>query len=300
MMADLDRQPPPPASAGPTRFWKMHGLGNDFVILDGRAGGLALTQAGARRLADRHFGIGCDQVIALFPATETGAQVAMRIFNADGSEVMACGNATRCVARLLFEERAGQDGHVTIETGAGLLAAFPAAFGDKFITVDMGVARTGWREIPLSSDVDTLHLPLAADGLRDGVAVSMGNPHAVFFVDDVVAVDLARLGPRLENDPLFPERANIGVAQITGKDRMRLRVWERGAGLTLACGTGASAAAVAARRRGLARGRIEITLDGGTLWVETDERDHVLMTGPAGLSFTGTLGAALQAGTETP
>ena len=136
--------------------------------------------------------------------------------------------------------------------------------------------------------------------MRDGVAVSMGNPHAVFFVDDVAAVDLAHLGPRLENDPLFPERANIGVAQITGKDRMRLRVWERGAGLTLACGTGASAAAVAARRRGLARGRIEITLDGGTLWVETDERDHVLMTGPAALSFTGTLGAALQAGTETP
>ena len=270
-------------------FIKMHGLGNDFVVLDRRAGGRALDGARARAVADRHVGVGCDQVIVIEPSETGVADAAMRIFNADGSEVAACGNATRCVAALLFRER--NTDHVTIETGAGLLDAAAAPGG--LITVDMGPARTAWQEIPVAEALDTLHMGIAEGALRDPVGVNMGNPHAVFFVDDVAKIPLDKIGPKLERHRLFPERANIGVAQILSKERLRLRVWERGAGITLACGTGACAAVVAAHRRNLTGRKVEVLVDGGTLLIEWADDGHVLMTGPAATSFTGDLDPAL-------
>lgn len=272
-----------------TPFVKMHGLGNDFVVLDARRHALALDAAAARAIADRHTGVGCDQLILLEPPQDPDADVFMRIRNADGGEVEACGNATRCIADLVMREtgRAG----ATIETGAGLLRATAAGTGR--ITVDMGPARLDWREIPLARALDTLHVPLTLGPLADPVCTSLGNPHATFFVPDAEAVDLARLGPALEHDPLFPARANIGVAQILAPDRIRLRVWERGAGITPACGTGACAALVAAHRRGLAGRRAEVIADGGALAIEWRADGHVMMTGPAAVSFTGTLAPAL-------
>jgi diaminopimelate epimerase len=270
-------------------FIKMHGLGNDFVVLDRRAGGHKLDSALARAVADRHVGVGCDQVIVIEPSETGVADAAMRIFNADGSEVPACGNATRCVATLLFRER--NTDHVTIETGAGLLDAAAAPGG--LVTVDMGPVRTEWREIPVAEALDTLHMGIAEGALRDPVGVNVGNPHAGFFVDDVEKIALDKVGPKLERHRLFPERANIGVAQVISKTRLRLRVWERGTGITLACGTGACAAVVAASRRNLAGRKVEVVVDGGLLLIEWADDNHVLMTGPAATSFTGDLDPAL-------
>jgi diaminopimelate epimerase len=270
-------------------FLKMHGAGNDFVVLDGRAHPWAIDERLARQIANRRTGIGCDQLILLAPPSHHGADVKMRIFNADGSEVSACGNATRCVAWMLMNET-GRD-QVTIETKAGLLPADTAI--DGLIRVDMGPARLDWREIPLAGEANTLHLDLTFGSLKDPVAVNMGNPHAVFFVEDAGSVDLPTLGPVLEHHALFPERCNIGVAQILAPDRLRLRVWERGAGITLACGSGACAALVAAVRRGLTGRRAEILLDGGRLFIEWREDGHVLMTGPVALAFSGTLDESL-------
>ena len=272
-------------------FIKMHGLGNDFVVLDARAEPVALDDGTARAIADRHLGVGCDQLLILERPRSPEADIFMRIRNADGGEVAACGNAARCVASLLMREQGAT--RIALETGAGRLEA--EAREDGLVTVDMGPARTHWREIPLARAMDTLHVPLAAGPLRDPVCTSMGNPHATFFVPDTAAVDLASLGPKLEHDPLFPERANIGVAQILSPARVRLRVWERGAGLTPACGTGACAALVAASRRGLVGRSAEIVADGGTMVAAWREDGHVLLTGPASVSFSGTLDPSLLA-----
>ncbi|MEK9662449.1 MAG: diaminopimelate epimerase [Alphaproteobacteria bacterium] len=280
-------------------FIKMHGLGNDFVVIDTRNAPLTLDASGVRALADRHTGIGCDQLILVEAPRSAGTAAFMRIWNADGSEVDACGNATRCVARLLLADGGSE---AVIETSAGRLAAWridaAAPFGDAddlAIAVDMGPARFDWQDIPLAEACDTAHLPLVHGPLADPVGVSMGNPHAVFFVDDAGAVPLAELGPALEHDPLFPERANIGVAEILDPAHMRLRVWERGAGLTLACGTGACAAAVAAHRRGLTGREVEAELDGGTLHIAWRGDGHVVMTGPTAVSFRGSFDCALLA-----
>ncbi len=270
-------------------FIKMHGLGNDFVVVDARREPFVLDAATARAIADRRLGVGCDQVIVLEPPVNGAADVFMRVHNADGGEVGACGNATRCVASLVMEEAA--EAACTIETLAGLLSATPA--GPGLVAVDMGPARCGWRDIPLAREMETLHLDLALGPLSGPTAVNVGNPHAVFFVEDGEAIDLAELGPRLEHHGLFPERANIGVAQVTGENRLRLRVWERGVGLTQACGTGACGAAVAAHRRGLTGRAVEVRLDGGTLSIAWRHDGHVLMTGPVATSFTGLLGSAL-------
>lgn len=281
----------------PVSFRKMHGLGNDFVVIDARHQSVDLTPDSVRALADRRLGIGCDQLIVFGEPTERLADVAMAIHNADGGEVAACGNATRCVASLALAET--DKDHVIIETRAGLLDA--ERTDDGRVAVDMGLARLDWRDIPLAEAVDTLHLPVSAAPLADPVAVSMGNPHAVFFVDDVVTVELATLGPVLETDAMFPERANIGIAQVTGPDRLRLRVWERGAGLTRACGTGACAAAVAAARRGLTGRRVTVELPGGVLDIDWLPDDHVMMTGPVAFTFAGTVDiAALTAPPTTP
>ena len=218
------------------RFRKMHGLGNDFVILDARKGAVEIDAARARAIADRRTGVGCDQLILLEPSAV--ADVKMRIWNADGGEVEACGNASRCVALL-------EGGEVSIETRGGIIRGKANGAG---ATIDMGEPRFGWEDIPLAYAMDTAHLPVAWEDLADPAAVNVGNPHVIFFVADAGAVDLGRLGPTIECDPLFPSRVNVNVASVES-GALRLRVWERGAGLTAAWGTGACATAVAAIRR---------------------------------------------------
>ena len=279
-------------------FIKMHGLGNDFVIIDGRRisydqplESLIDGEASAR-IADRHRGIGCDQLILLAAPKNSDAQTFMHIRNADGSESSACGNATRCVAALLMDENGGDE--AIIETNAGILIAEGANNG---VRVDMGEPGLDWGDIPLAQDEDTLHLPLQASSVSDGAACSMGNPHATFFVDDIDALDLEKIGPVLEHDPIFPERANIGCAEIKGKNELRLRVWERGAGLTQACGTGACGTVVNGIRRGLLGRNVTCHLDGGTLEIEWREADnHVLMSGPVSVAFTGMVAPSLITG----
>jgi diaminopimelate epimerase len=264
-------------------FRKMHGLGNDFVVLDARAQALPVTPARAAAIADRHFGIGCDQFIVLEPPP-AGADVFMRIRNPDGSEAGACGNATRCVASLVADER-GAD-RVVVRTIAGALPVERLAGG--MWRADMGPARLGWQDVPLAREVDTLRLPIALGPVADPAACSMGNPHATFFVRDLDAIDVAALGPALERDPIFPDRANIGFAQVLATDHIRLVIWERGAGMTLACGSGACATIVNAARRGLTGRRARVTMPGGDLVMEWREGDgHVLMTGPVATAFTG-------------
>lgn len=268
------------------QFVKMHGLGNDFVVFDERAGSLGLTPARAAAIADRQTGIGCDQLISVEPApTDSGADAAMRIRNADGSEAGACGNATRCVADLLFRETGGRTG--IIRTAGGNLAV--ERLPDGLIRVDMGAPRLDWHDIPLASAMDTLNLDLYAGECGPPAACSMGNPHATFFVAELGRVPVAALGLELEHAPLFPERANIGFAQVLAPDRLRLRVWERGAGLTRACGSGACAALVNAHRRGLTARRATVVLDGGPLDIVWREDGHVLMTGPVATAFHGTI-----------
>lgn len=274
-------------------FIKMHGLGNDFIVIDATESPFAVTPGIARALADRHTGIGCDQLILIEHMAPANGAVFMRIFNADGSEVGACGNATRCVARLLFDRN--DDTRVDIDTAAGRLTAWradsrTAQFDDADpldVSVDMGIARFDWRDIPLARECDTAHLPLDHGPLADPVGVSMGNPHAVFFVADIDSIPIAELGPELERDELFPERANIGVARIRDRGALRLRVWERGAGLTRACGTGACAAAVAACRRDLTNRKVAVEVDGGILHIDWREDGHVIMTGPTAVAFRG-------------
>ncbi|GBQ36606.1 diaminopimelate epimerase [Gluconacetobacter azotocaptans DSM 13594] len=261
-------------------FYKMHGLGNDFVVMDERTERFGLTPARIAALSDRHRGIGCDQFVVLRPACRAGADVFVRFFNADGSESGACGNASRCVADLLRQQGGGASS--VLQTQAGLLAARIDAPGE--VTVDMGPPALGWRDVPLACEIDTLHLPI--DG--DPAAASMGNPHVTFFMTDLP--DPHEAGPALERHPLFPERANVGFARIMSRGALRLRVWERGSGLTLACGSGACATVVNAVRRGLVDRTCRVDMDGGSLtitWRAAD--DHVLMTGPAVTSFVGTV-----------
>jgi diaminopimelate epimerase len=260
----------------------MHGLGNDFVVLDGRAHALPITPARAAAIADRRTGIGCDQFIVLEPPGE-GADVFMRIRNPDGSEAGACGNATRCIAALVAGESGAR--RVVVRTIAGDLPT--EALPNGLWRADMGRARLGWRDIPLAREMDTLHLPLARGAVADPAACSMGNPHATFFVPDLDAVPVAEIGPGLEHDPIFPERANIGFAQLLAPGHLRLVVWERGAGITRACGSGACAALVNAARRGLTGREARVSLPGGDLTIAWREDGHVLMTGPVATAFTG-------------
>jgi diaminopimelate epimerase len=263
-------------------FRKMHGLGNDFVVLDGRAQPLGLTSAQIVALADRRLGIGCDQLIIMEPPPP-GADVFMRIHNPDGSEAGACGNATRCIASLVAAETG--KAQVVVRTIAGDLPSEAAPNG--LWRVDMGPARLGWRDVPLAREVDTLHVPLALGGVSDPAACSMGNPHATFFVPDLDALPVKEIGPRLENAPIFPDRANIGFVQVISPDHLRLVVWERGAGLTLACGSGACAAMVNAHRRSLTGRAARISMPGGDLFMEWRQDGHVLMTGPVATAFIG-------------
>jgi diaminopimelate epimerase len=255
-------------------FRKMHGLGNDFVVLDAREAPVEIGAAQVRAIADRRTGVGCDQLVVIEPSD--AADVRMRIWNADGGEVEACGNAARCVAMLV-------GGTSAIETKGGIIRG---AANNSGASVDMGAPRFGWDEIPLAYPMDTAAMPVGWEGLRSPAAVNVGNPHAIFFVEDANAVDLARLGPLIETDPLFPERVNVNVASLEG-GALRLRVWERGAGLTQACGTGACATAVAAIRRKLAASPVEVRLPGGSLTIEWAPGGTIRMSGPATCVFTG-------------
>lgn len=265
-----------------TSFLKMHGLGNDFVVIDTRGTDTAYDEATAMALANRRTGIGCDQFITIEDSAT--ADVRMGIINADGSRVAACGNATRCVGRLILAETGTEE--ISIETDADILYA-RAAPGTDRIAVNMGRPRLDAPEIPLSQDLDTLSLPISLQGYSDPVGVNMGNPHMVFFVDNAEAVPLAEIGPTLEHHTLYPERANVEFAQVIDRQTIRMRVWERGAGITQACGTGACAVLVAAVRRGLVDRAATLHLDGGPLHIAWDKNDHVWMTGATTLAYEG-------------
>lgn len=276
----MDSAPQPPGLA----FVKMHGAGNDFVVIDQRSGSARLTPALARAIGDRHRGVGFDQLVTIDRDPEADAR--LTFWNSDGSTAGACGNATRCLAWVLMGETGKP--RLRLRTERGLLIAEAAP--DGRIRVNMGAPLLDWAEVPLAREADTLHLPLPGDP----AAVGMGNPHCVFFVPDAEAVELAARGPALEHDPLFPERTNVEFASVIGPDRLRLRVWERGAGITLACGSGTCATAVAAARRGLTGRRVVVEADGGTLEVDWRE-DGVWLTGPVARVFAGTLDPALMA-----
>jgi diaminopimelate epimerase len=273
-------------------FLKMNGLGNDFVVVEARSAAFAPTPAQVRAIADRASGVGCDQLISI-ERSDAEAQgevdARVRFWNADGEEVSACGNGTRCVGWLLMQS-SGKD-QAVIETKAGRLVATRA--GERLVSVDMGLPGLDWAQIPLASAHDTRALEVS---LYDDPAlsmapacVSMGNPHVVFFVPDIETAPVAEAGPVIERHPLFPEHVNVGFAQVKDRGRIRLRVWERGAGLTQACGTGACAALVAAARRELVDRAATLELDGGELFIEWREDGHVIMTGPAAVDFAGEL-----------
>ena len=258
----------------------MHGLGNDFIIFDARQDALSLTTKKVRALSDRKRGIGCDQLIVMKKSDK--ADVFMEIWNANGSRVGACGNATRCVAYLLIQEN--QSDNILIETDAGILSAFSSSH--QCITVDMGEPKLKWQDIPLYMHQDTLALDLHIGPFKSPVAVNVGNPHAVFFVPDAATAPLEEFGHTIETHALFPEHVNVSAASI--KDGViRLRVWERGVGITEACGTAACATIVAASLKGLVDRKAAIELDGGILDMTWQDNDHVLMTGPVATSFKG-------------
>lgn len=276
--------------AVPTHFRKMNGLGNDFVVFDARLAPLAMSEDKARAIANRATGIGCDQLIVLEPSQR--ADVTMRIWNNEGMEVESCGNATRCIADLLFDEK--KVTRATIDTKGGFLVAEKG--GDKLVTVDMGAPRFDWRDIPLSEKFhDTRYIELAvgpADKplIHSPSVVNVGNPHCIFWVKDLNVADLAKVGPMLEHHPLFPERCNITLARVDSKDHAEIRVWERGAGLTKACGTAACAVMAAGFRLRKFNRKAAITLPGGDLHMEIRESDgHILMTGPVTYEFEGEL-----------
>ncbi len=273
-----------------TPFLKMHGAGNDFVVFDARQNPLSLSSEQVKRLCDRRTGIGCDQLIVM--ESSKNVDVFMRIYNADGGEVSTCGNATRCVGWLLHNDTLSPQQRAssyTIQTTAGLLKAM-ISDKENYVTVDMGKPRLDWKDIPLSHPMDTLHLNIGIGAAQDPVGVSMGNPHAVFFVENITDQMVRGAGSVLEHHALFPERANISFASVKNRNHIQLRVWERGAGETLACGSGACATLVAAVRRGLAERSATLSLLGGDLqieWQPDTQGGHVLMSGPVAVSFNG-------------
>ena len=272
-------------------FAKMHGLGNDFVILDWRNDpDRRVPAAAAQRLADRRLGIGCDQILVIRPSQE--ADIRMDILNQDGSLSGACGNGTRCVADLVMAET-GAD-RISIVTDGGMLSAWRAA--DDQISVDMGPVFTRWQDVPLAESMDTLHVPLGVAGLPDAVCHALGNPHAVVFVEDAEGLDLARLGPQVEQSSLFPDRVNLSVLSRRDDGSFRMRVWERGVGITMACGSGACASGVAIARRGLGGDVNKIVMDGGAVTIAWQrDNGHVVMTGPVAYVASGYLSPEISA-----
>lgn len=266
-----------------TAFLKMHGLGNDFVVFDARDGALSLSRDQVRAIADRRRGVGCDTVVVIRPGA-ADADAGMQFLNADGEESESCGNATRCVARLLMDERGLS--RVRLSSKGGMLVCSDA--GKGLVSVDMGEARLDWQQIPMAQAADTADFPLdVAGNTISASTVSVGNPHCVLFVPDAEAAPVAQLGPHIETLALFPNRINVEFAQVLDASTIRMRVWERGVGITQACGTGACAVVVAAARRGLTQRKADVMLDGGTLSIEWLDNGHVLMSGPTAMPFRG-------------
>ena len=276
-----------------TAFVKMHGLGNDFIVLDARnpESGIpdVISRAAANALADRHFGIGCDQILVIKPSKR--ADVFMQILNSDGSDAATCGNGTRCVANYIMQAF-GCD-RLVIETKAGLLQSWRSAENSDHIAVDMGPVNLDWTAVPLAKKADTLLVDLGSSAPAPAICHSMGNPHAVLFVDDAETIDLATVGPQLECHPLFPDRANISFAHQIGPDKFRMRVWERGGGITFACGSGACAVGVAVHRSGRGSRSTEIVMDGGSVFIDWQDDGtvggRVIMRGPVASVFNGSL-----------
>jgi diaminopimelate epimerase len=266
------------------KFVKMHGLGNDFAIFDGRSAALSILPESIIKMGDRRTGIGFDQMVIIDPPRSPGTDAFLRIYNNDGTEVGACGNATRCIGKLLIDETKKQK--VTLETKAAKLQA--VMMGDA-VSVDMGNVNLEWQQIPLKREENTLSVPVQEGLLDRAVAVNVGNPHAVFFMQkNVDDFPLEKMGPRVEEDPIFPEKTNVEVANVLSRSKIRMRVWERGAGITRACGTGACAVAVAGVRKGLTDRKVTVVLDGGNLDIEWRESDnHVIMTGAVAEVYRG-------------
>lgn len=283
-----------PAESGIIRrgrpFIKMHGLRNDFIIVDGRRDPYRPTADEIIRICDRREGVGGDELVIVDPPRaipeSSAADAFVRIFNPDGCEVEACGNATRCVGWLLLHESEREE--VAVDTLGGLLKCQQA--GEKQVAVEMGKLRTEWQDIPLAREMDTLHLGIGAGPLQDPVGMNIGNPHAVFFVDDLDAIDMTIYGPRLQRHPLFPKEANIAAAQLIDARTLKLAVWERPGALTTACGTGACVAVGAAHRRGLpAERHMTVNMPAGSVEIDLREDDTVVMTGPVAVCYTGFL-----------
>ena len=267
-------------------FIKMQGLRNHFVIVDGRDESYNPDTPEVVNICDPQTGIGADQLVVIEPPHTDGAYAFMRLLNVDGRDVEACGNATRCVAWLLMEEASTDS--ISIETLAGVLEC--QRKGDMRVSCDMGKISMEWQKIPLSREQDTLHMKIESGPLRDPVGLSIGNPHAVFFVDDLDVVDLESLAPAIQKNNLFPNEVNVGTAQIIDSTNIRLVVYERGAGLTTACGSGACAAVYAARARGLTESnRVTVSMPAGSVDIDIGADDHATMTGPVALSFQGCL-----------
>lgn len=265
-------------------FIKMHGLGNDFVIIDKRLNNIQISKDIIKKLADRKSGAGCDQLITILPSNKNGIYAKIKIYNPDGDRAEACGNGTRCVAKILFDET--NKTQMYILSDAGILHA--KKIDNVNISVNLGKLSTSWEKIPLSKKINSLSIPINIDGFSNGVAVNIGNPHCVFIGENIAAVDLKKIGPKIENDKLFPNKTNVEIIEIINKRKIKMRVWERGAGLTLACGSGACASVYAGQIKKLLSNNVEVQLERGSLYINI-ENNEATMTGPAEISFQGTI-----------
>ena len=265
-------------------FIKMHGLGNDFVIIDKRIKNIDITKNLINRLSDRKSGAGCDQLITINPSNNQNIDANIEIFNPTGDKAEACGNGTRCVAKLLFNEL--QKSEINILSDAGILNARKKNSGD--ISVNLGKLSTSWKKIPLLKNVNTLNMPIQLNGLSNGVAVNVGNPHIVFVVNRIDEIDLANLGPSIENNELFPNKTNVEIIEVLNKQKIKMRVWERGVGITLACGSGACASVYAGQLKNLLDNNVEVVLERGSLFININN-EEAIMSGPAEISFYGSI-----------
>lgn len=265
----------------PVHFIKMHGIGNDFIIIDMRQQSVKLTKRLIAGLCNRRTGIGCDQLVTLHAARKKDIDVAVKFYNKDGTESSTCGNASRCIAQLLLDET--QKKVVKLQTKTNILTCKRAT---KQISVDMGKATFDWWKIPLQSKADTLSVNVGE--YKNGIAVNVGNPHVIFFNKDIDAVNLELMGPKVEIDPLFPERVNVSIGQVISPNHIRLKVWERGSGITLACGSAACAAVAGGHAKGLISTNVDVDLPGGCLNITIADNQHLWMTGATSYVFDGT------------
>ena len=265
-------------------FIKMHGLGNDFVIIDKRSNNISITENLIKKLSDRKTGAGCDQLITINNSIKN-IDAEIEIFNPGGDKAEACGNGTRCVAKLLFNENQDRD-TLKILSDAGILEVTKK--DEENISVNMGVVTTEWNKIPLSKDLDTMNIPISINGFSEGVGVNVGNPHVVFFGNSIEKVNINEIGPMIESHEFFPEKTNVELVEIIDPNKIKMRVWERGVGITLACGSGACASVYAAWKKNLTKKNVEVILEKGSLYIDIIN-DQAIMTGPAEISYEGNL-----------